>query len=152
MKTDENTVDQLHFLIERCNDGAKGYSYAGNAVDDVPLRMWLFAKAEQRKKFAEELNQLALRYGGDTEGDSTFLGKLHRQWLAFKSEVVSDSAEEVLEECIRGEEKAAADYRRIIVDHDLPAEAEAVVRRQLAAIREARAELEAKEEMLDARD
>ena len=147
MATD-NIVDKLHFLAERCNDGAKGYSQAGNQVADSQLRLWLFAKAEQREGFAKALNKLLVDLGGATDRDGSFLGGLHREWLDFKANITTDSAEEVLEECIRGEEKAAADYRHIINEHSLPPEAEALAREQLAAIQASRTELERKEEML----
>lgn len=145
---DDNVIDKLHFLAERCNDGAKGYSVAGNAVDDSELRVWLFEKSAQREKFATELNLMAVSLGGDAEKHTSFFGKLHREWLSFKTENFEDDIEDIIEECILGEEKAAADYRHIL-KKGLPKEAEILVRKQLTAINQARTELVQKEELYD---
>lgn len=144
----DNLIEKLHFLAERCNDGAEGYSLAGNLIDNAQLRLWLFDKGDQRRAFAVVLNELAIEHGGEADLDSTFLGKLHREWLDFKSDIVDPSIAEVLEECIRGEEKAAADYRHILNEHTLPLAIERIVRQQATAIAHSRRALMAKEARL----
>lgn len=146
------TISRLRYLTERLIDGDKGYSYAGNSLTDVGLRTWCFAKAKQRRAFAAELNGIVTRLGGDPEDDGSFRGEVHRQWLAFKAEIQDDAAEEVMEECVRGEEQAVEDYREAMREHDFPADVDAVLRRQAAEIEQSLAEVRRKEEMLDAVD
>lgn len=151
MDTDD-TIDRLQYLAERLIDGDKGYSYAGNSIADVPLRLWCFEKAEQRRGFAAEINAIIARLGGDPEDSGSFRGAVHRQWLAFKAEIQEDAAEEVMEECMRGEEAALEDYRDALAEHGMPADVEAVLRRQLAAIEQSYAEVRERERMLDRMD
>lgn len=133
----ESTVERLHFIVERLNDGEKGYSYAGNTVENVLLRMWLFERAKERSEFATQLNLHLAKLGGDPEGKGTFLGALHRQWLAFKAEFIDNAdtiSEHVLEECVNGEKETIEDYNKILDGHTFSEEITTLLNEQRSQI------------------
>ena len=135
MKNDK-VIDLLDDLLTRITDSAKGYTEAGNGVRYVQLRKLFFDYAEQRESMQEQLQTLITKYGGEREEDpsGSFLGGAHRVWLEFQAQINEHQAEDVLEECVRGEERALEDYDQVLEDYNLPADVHAVIENQRNAI------------------
>lgn len=135
MNTNENVVKGLNHLLTRSYDAQKGYQEAGEQVTDTHLREWLYNYSTQRTKFIQQLESEIRRLGGEPNQGSSVLGGLHRAWLDIKANFSTATTESVLEECIRGEEKALSDYSAVLTDYDLSAATREVVSQQHELIR-----------------
>ena len=133
MASTKDIANDLNHLISLNVDGLKGYRDAGNETDTAGLRLWMFNVQKERAHFVSELQQIVRSLGHTPEDGGSFLGKLHRAWIDVKGEMTDEVNEEMIEECIRGEEKAVEDYRKVL-DHDLPAQARGILQQQLDQI------------------
>ena len=133
MASTSDIANDLNHLISLNVDALKGYRDAGNESDTAGLRLWMFNVQQERAHFVAELQQIVRSLGHTPEDDGSFLGKLHRAWIDIKGEMTDEVNEEMIEECIRGEEKAVEDYRKVL-DHDLTPEARGVIQKQLDQI------------------
>lgn len=109
----DRIVSALNDLLTRNYDAKKGYVEAGNDVSSGTLRKWLFENAEHRQVFIADLELEIKMLGSTPDSGSSFLGRLHRAWIDFKSQL-TDGDVVVLEECIRGEERALEDYDKVL--------------------------------------
>jgi uncharacterized protein (TIGR02284 family) len=132
----DKLIDTLNELLTRSHDANKGYIEAGNQVSDVLLRKWLFSNAERRKEFILQLEQEIKRMGGTPDHGSGILGSLHRTWIDIKSTLTNDD-DAIIEECIRGEERAIEDYNEAILKFRAGDVTRQVLQRQRASIKAA---------------
>ena len=133
MASTKDIANDLNHLISLNIDALKGYRDAGNETDTAGLRLWMFNVQKERANFVAELQQIVRSLGHSPEDGGSFLGKLHRAWIDIKGEMTDEVNEEMIEECIRGEEKAVEDYEKVL-QHDLLPEARATIQRQLSQI------------------
>ena len=114
MEKKQKLIDNFNHLLQRTYDAKNGFLEAGNAASYGPLRKFLFDQADQRERFAKELEQQISVLGGEPDTSTTIEGDLHRFWIDFKNNITSNDNVMVLEECLRGEEKALEDYRKVL--------------------------------------
>ena len=94
-----------------------------------------FSNAKQRARFAAEL-QAEVRSRGDAgEVDGTFSAGLRRGWMSLKAAVKHGQAQNVIDECTRGEQAALKNYEAAL-KHPLPPDVKALVEKQYAQIKE----------------
>ena len=148
MASTKEIANDLNHLISLNVDALKGYRDAGNETDTAGLRLWMFNVQKERAHFVSELQQIVRSLGHDPAHSGSFLGKLHRAWIDIKGEMTDEVNEEMIEECIRGEEKAVKDYRQVL-DHDLTPEARATLQKQLQQIESELHQLNKMESALD---
>ncbi len=134
MENNEKLIDKFNHLLERTYDAKNGFLEAGNAASYGPLRKFLFDQAEQREQFAAELGHQVIAMGGDPETSTSLVADLHRFWIDFKNGIVSNDNVMVLEECVRGEEKALEDYREVLREVVLKSEQYEMITRHINAI------------------
>lgn len=122
-----SAADTVRRLVEVNRDAEKGLSTAADALDDEDLARRFRDLGQQRGRFAEEL--IATAPGADLEEESgTITGTLRRAWIEIKdAATTSDVA--ILEVAEAGEDRAIAAYAEALAA-GLPADTEAVVRRQ----------------------
>ena len=137
----ENVVDVLRELTEFVNDGKEGYEKAAEETKNAEFSAYYRSLALQRANFAQELNRLITSYGGEPETDTTFKGKLYRQWMDVKAAFAGRDEDAILGSNIYGEEWAQKAYNDALEEGVLPQEARAVVDRQRQASQEAYAKL-----------
>lgn len=134
--TNSDTVSTLNNLIETCKDGENGFSTAAEGVQKSDLKALFNNYAQQRAKFATELQSEVRRLGGDPEKTGSVAATLHRGWINIKSTVTGMDETAVLAECERGEDSAKKNYEEALREN-LPAEVQTIVQRQYMSIKEA---------------
>lgn len=123
--------DQLEALITVNTDAADGFTAAADAVDDAAITGMFSRFAEERRRFAHELEDVAATFGGASENGSV-LAAMHRAWISVKDSFTSGDRA-ILEAVATGEEHAADVYGDAM-DADLPPQVGAVVSRQFERI------------------
>jgi uncharacterized protein (TIGR02284 family) len=130
----ENLVSNLQGLLEKNYDAEKGFKNAITNAEDNNLKEFLKNQSVKRHRFATELdNELRSLNEKPIESGSTTV-KLHRTWMDFKSSVTRNSDESVLEECIRGEEASAKEYKEALDQNHFPPNIESVLNNHLNEI------------------
>lgn len=143
--TTNEIVRVLNALIETCTDGEKGYALAAADVRDAALKSAFTALSKQRADFVFALQEAVQELGRFPENEGTLKGQLHQRWTFARLAFEGRSDRIVLEECIRGEQAAKANYdaalRRVPLI-SLPEEMRPMLQHQAAAVSEAFQDLE----------
>lgn len=134
--TNEDVISTLNNLIETNKDGQEGFKQAAEGVEDSSLKSTFFEYSQQRSQFTGELQGLVRELGGDPENSGSIAGSLHRGWINIKSAVTGQDKGAILNEAERGEDAAKKAYKDAM-ENDLPANVNAVVSRQSAAVQAA---------------
>ena len=128
-------VDSLHKLIELNKDSDRGYKEASENIEDPELKTILYRLSQQRAEFRGDIEEILRKDYHDNANPSTsFLSKLHRGWMDFKSVISSNDNQAVLDECIRGEEHAIETYGEELSGH-LPKYIEEQLNAQLTLVK-----------------
>jgi len=134
--TNDDTISTLNNLVETCKDGENGYRTAADGVKNSELTTLFNTYAQQRARFASELQAEVRRLGGDPEQTGSVAASLHRGWINIKSVVTGADEAAVIAECESGEDSAVANYQGAL-KANLPADAQSVVQRQYTEVKEA---------------
>lgn len=142
-------VPVLNHLIGICKDGEYGFRLAGEDVKAPACQNLFWTYAQQRTQFASELQALVRRFGLPAESDGSLVGGMHRRWLDLKAKVSSRrNMTSILEECARGEDAAEKAYEEALCEPlAFGPEVLAVIRRQYAAVKIARANIRSLRDM-----
>ena len=132
----EEVGDKLNTLLERTYDAEKGFKKAAENVKDANLKSYFERKAQERYDFGHQLKSEIKSFGQDTEKSGSVAGTAHRAWMDVKALFSSDDEESMLEESIRGEEKALSDYDDILNETSLPLSTKTILEEQRAQITE----------------
>ena len=125
-----DVVDVLNDLIEISKDGEYGFNECAEHAKSPQIKSTLSARARDCASGAAELQTLVTTYGGEAETGGTTGGALHRGWVSVRSALTSKDDVAVLEEAERGEDAALKKYREASA-RNLPADVQAVIRKQL---------------------
>ena len=149
MSNNDKIASALNDLLTRNYDAERGYTEAGNNATDGPLRKWMFENANRRKRFGKEIKKMIAALGHEPDKGTSFLGDVHRAWIDLKSSMTSNEEEAILEECIRGEERALEDYNKVLKDVDMPASVTETIQRQRNDIKTALKDVKILEESFE---
>lgn len=130
----EEVGDKLNTLLERTYDAEKGFKKAAENVKDTNLKSYFERKAQERYDFGHQLKSEIKSFGQDIEKGGSVAGTAHRAWMDVKALFSSDDEESMLEESIRGEEKALSDYDDILDETSLPLSTKTILEKQRAQI------------------
>jgi uncharacterized protein (TIGR02284 family) len=119
----------LNNLIETLKDGEQGFRESAQTLQTAAIRSQFLTYADQRARFAGELQQEVSRIGGVPETSGSTAGALHRGWIGLKSLVTGHDDHAVLEEAEKGEDIAVKNYREALAK-DLPGDIHAVIEGQ----------------------
>jgi len=136
LATNDDVISTLNNLIETCKDGQNGFQTAADGVKNAELKTLFSTYAQQRAKFAGDLQSEVRRLGGDPEKSGSVAATLHRGWINIKSTVTGEDESAVLAECERGEDSAVSNYQDALAAN-LPANVQDVVQRQFTQIKDA---------------
>ena len=93
--------------------------------------------ARERTTFVRDLQQEAIRLGGDLPADTgSVTGAIFRGWMDLKSAVTGGSPEAIVAACETGEDSASAAFERV-VNMDVSGQTRALIEAQWAKIKEA---------------
>ncbi|QRM89787.1 PA2169 family four-helix-bundle protein [Lacinutrix sp. WUR7] len=112
--------NRLNALLEKNYDAEKGYKKAAENAKHIGLKNFFNKKAQERYDFGYELKTEIKSFGQPTEKDGSLTGKAHRAWMDVKAALSSDNDESMLEEAIRGEKAAIAEYEEVLGEVGLP--------------------------------
>jgi uncharacterized protein (TIGR02284 family) len=135
----DESLSRLNDLIETCKIGEEGYRLAADKVEDAELKSLFSRYAEQRAKFASELQGEVRKLGGEPEesaGPGGVSDLLMRGWLNIKLMVSGDDRKTILAECEEGEDMTLEKYQKAM-EEGVPAEAQTLVREQYSQVKEA---------------
>jgi uncharacterized protein (TIGR02284 family) len=133
----DEVIGYLNDLIETCKDGEQGFRTAAEAIGeegDDELRTMFNTYAQQRARFAAELQNEVLRRGGDPAEAGHVSGAFHRGWMNIKSLVTGRDSAAIIAECESGEDSAMRNYESAL-KQDLPSDLLAIVDAQYQEIR-----------------
>lgn len=129
----QQVIATLNNLLAITKDGERGFRTCVGGVTSPYLKMELEAVARRCVEGAVELQMKIRSLGGEPAASGTVAGALHRAWTDIGITGLGDRA--VLDECKRGEDVAKQAYQEALVE-DLPADVEAIVRRQFQGVTE----------------
>ncbi|MCL6217372.1 ferritin-like domain-containing protein [Zunongwangia pacifica] len=113
MKKIEDPIEiaqALQELLEKNHDAGEVFKSGLEDTESDLLKNFLLTQAEQRARFAKELEREIYQIDQVPHNTGTFKGTLQRTWMDLKT-IFSDNRDEViLEECLEGEQESAAEY------------------------------------------
>jgi uncharacterized protein (TIGR02284 family) len=132
----DEVISTLNYLVETCKDGQNGFRTAAEEIKNSELTTLFNTYAQQRARFAAELQSEVRRLGGEPEETGSTAAVLHRGWMNIKSAVTGEDEGAVISECERGEDSAVDAYQEAL-DTDLPNDVKEIVLRQFSQVKEA---------------
>ena len=129
------TVSTLNDLIETLKDGKKGFESAAADVKDANVKSVFTEFAQQRARFAGELQAEVKRLGGEAETSGSAAAAAHRGWINLKN-ALGAGEKSILNEAERGEDVAVSSYEKAL-KADLSPDVAGVVRRQFGEVKQA---------------
>lgn len=130
---ENNVIDVVEHLIERCRDGQKGFREAADKVRNTDLKGLFNEISDQRGGFAQELQAELAHLGRlDKQISGSAEGAAHRAWIDTKVALGGDD-HTVLDWLEHGEDFAKDAYEKAL-SGTLPATLGEVVRRQAASV------------------
>jgi len=133
----QQVIATLNNLLAITKDGERGFRTCAGGVTSPDLKMELEDAARRCVESAVELQMKIRSLGGEPEASGTVAGALHRAWTDIVPGITGLGDRAVLDECKRGEDVAKQAYEEALVQ-DLPADVEAIVRRQYQGVTENR--------------
>jgi uncharacterized protein (TIGR02284 family) len=132
-------IAALNDLIETCKDAERGFRNAAESIQkegDSQLRTLLNAHAQQRARFAAELQNEVLHRGGDPAKSGHVSAGFQRGWMNLNLALAGNSEASIIAECESSEQSAMRNYEAVLKT-SLPSDLFAIVEDQYAKIKEA---------------
>jgi uncharacterized protein (TIGR02284 family) len=123
----------LNNLIETLKDGEEGLRASAEKLKERNMRSQFESFAQQRARFAAELQSRVSRIGGKPETSGSTAGALHRGWMDIKNAIAGNDDYGILVEAERGEDGAVKNYRDTL-SKDLPSDIRSVIDSQYREI------------------
>ena len=131
----QNISLAIHNLIAVLDDAKKGYLNASEKMKDSVLSLLLERFGYQRGRYSNELRTLVNSMGTECPVDQFTLSLLQRTWMDLKNTLKYGKKEQVIEACIRAEEKALQDYSLAIEQVEDNYEVRVILQQQVNGIR-----------------
>ena len=145
-------IAALNDLVETCKDAEQGFRNAAESIQkdgDAGLRTLLNALAQQRARFAAELQNEVLHRGGDPAKSGHVSAGFQRGWMNLNLALGGHSEASIITECESSEQSAMRNYEAALKT-SLPSDLFAIVQEQHAEIKLAHSRLRALERALKA--
>jgi uncharacterized protein (TIGR02284 family) len=144
----QQSIECLNDLLTKAYDAEQGFKQAADRAQNhhPELARFFTKQSDQRLSFGHEIKQLIAQYGGVPDKGSSMAAKAHQVWITVKDALTPDhNGEAILEECVRGEEAALAEYDEKLKCTDLQQDVRNLITQQRAAIASSLAATKAKE-------
>lgn len=129
----KGTISTLNGLIETCEDGAKGFRTAADAVENSEAKALFLARVTTIEKAAAQLKTEVRRLGGDAEKGGSVAGAVHRGWIDLKAAITGKDEAAIVAECERGEDVAVKHYESAL-KKELPPDVRKLVESQYQGV------------------
>jgi len=146
-------IGTLNDLIETCKDGEQGFRAAAEAVgkdSDPEMRTLFNLYAQQRARFAAELQNEVLHRGGDPTKSGHVTAAFHRGLINLKLAISGNDEALIVAECEAAEGSAMRNYENALKT-TLAADLMDIVETQYAEIRLAHQRIQLLERTMKAR-
>lgn len=120
MKYSEKISTKLNELLTKNYDAEAGYKEAAENVKNVKLKTYFERRSVERNNFGHAIKNEISSYGETPNKGTSIKSDAHRAWMNLKNFFSGDKEEAMLEEAIRGEKAAVAEYDEILSDPNLP--------------------------------
>lgn len=107
---DETTVADLKDLVRINTDSARGFRRAAGEIQNQRIASFLKRNAEERQRFAVELQTLLRMSEEDAEDIGSVRGAVHRWWIGLRGLIAGGNEHAILGEAERGEEALKTRY------------------------------------------
>lgn len=134
---DKQTIDRLNGLHRICVAGERGFNAVAENVTNRGLKVLLKMYAQQRHRFANELQAKIEDLGGHITQKKSLLGRIHRGRIdIFATLTIGPLNVEkvVLKEALLGEKAALRAYQKALDGGNLPAQIASTLQRQYEEI------------------
>lgn len=147
----QKVTENLNDLLTKAYDAEEGFKKAAERAKSLPaLEAFFRNQSNMRLEFGHELKQAITQYGGIPDKGSSVAAKAHQIWISVKDTLTpDDDGEAILEECIRGEKAALADYDKKLEQNELPADVRALISKHRSSIASSLATVKGKENAVD---
>jgi uncharacterized protein (TIGR02284 family) len=137
MDNRQQMVTKLNELIHLYKDSEQGFRQAAKEVNDKHTKAMFLLTANERAGYVARLQKEVRDLGGIPARGGSLPGMLHRSWMNLRYLLNLHKEQVVLQECLRGEEKALSSYVDLFFDHPFP-EVEPMLSEQYVRIIEMR--------------
>lgn len=126
----EEVGRKLNELLEKTYDAEKGFKKVAENVENKSLKTYFRNKADERYTFGHELKDEIKSFNQEIDKGGSTLGTIHRAWIDTKALFSLNDEESMLEEVIRGEKAAIAEYDDVLSETTLPTSTQTLIRSQ----------------------
>jgi uncharacterized protein (TIGR02284 family) len=148
MKHTKEITDRLNDLLEKNYDAEAGYNAAKEHVKSSSLKDFFNSRAKDRYNFGHELKEEIRLFSETPDKGTSLKGDAHRIWMDLKSKFSDDNDEALLEEAVRGEEKALEEYKDILDQMVLAPSTEQMLKKQRDSVKAALKSVKTFEELM----
>lgn len=133
---DKSLVMILNGLMHMCREGHDGYLQAAEGITSSAYKTMFAEYAHQRSRFASQLANLVVEYGGDPDDDGHSMKMFPHGWVGIEPAVMGGDYGAIFTECETSEEKTKDAYERVM-EQAIPDDISVVVNQQYEQIVEA---------------
>jgi uncharacterized protein (TIGR02284 family) len=133
---DNSLVVSLNGLIQVCREAHDGYMKAADGITSSAYKIMFAEYAHQRSRFASQLANLVVEYGGDAEDDGQAMKLFSHGWMGIEPAVMGGDYGAIFAECESSEAVAREAYERVL-EKSLSEDVASIVNRQYEQIVEA---------------
>lgn len=98
-------------LIQTCQDSVDGFREAAGAVESAALKQLFERITEEREWMVTDLQGEIVSLGSEANDGGSLLAAMHRGWINLKSVISGHDENEILAECLRGEDVALEQFQ-----------------------------------------
>ena len=134
--TKQSIVVILNGLIHMCREGHDGYMQAAEGITSSAYKTMFAEYAHQRSRFASQLANLVVEYGGDPDDDGHSMKMFPHGWMGIEPAVVGGDYGAIFAECQSSDSVAINAYERVL-EMTLPKGVSTIINQQYEQIVEA---------------
>ena len=120
MKEMKEMTSAIRDLINRLEDAEKGFLEIKKSISNPILREWMSKYANERNLFQMKLNGILNEFNLNQKPETSFLGDMHRMFIDFKLNNLSDDYDSIINEIERGSKVLIKDYEKVIDEIKMP--------------------------------
>ncbi len=134
--THKSPVMMLNGLMHMCREGQEGYMRAADGITSAAYKTMFAEYAHQRSRFASQLANLVVDYGGDPDDDGHSMKMFPHGWTGIEAVIMGGDNGAIFAECETSEGVTKQACERVL-EESLPTDVAAVVNQQYEQIVEA---------------
>jgi len=134
--TEQSLVMILNGLIHVCREGHDGYMQAADGITSSAYKTMFVEYAHQRSRFASQLANLVVDYGGDPDDDGRAMKLFSGGWRGIEPAVTGGDYGAIFAECESSDATAKNAYEQVL-EKVIPKVVAVIVNQQYEQIAEA---------------